>query len=95
MHWVIREMHPPETATFEAQLDGAPYRFSGRFAGLTDGGTRLPQRLELWRESAGVYITQLNSSGHLTKGMKKDGNCRSLTGLGRSQHSEGQVRLES
>jgi hypothetical protein len=65
MHWVIREVHGPETATIEPQLDGANLSFERRFAGLTDGRTRLTQRVELWRKNAGNLYnpTRRNSSG--------------------------------
>ena len=62
---VIREVHGPETATIEPQLDGANLSFERRFAGLTDGRTRLTQRVELWRKNAGNLYnpTRRNSSG--------------------------------
>jgi hypothetical protein len=47
MHWVIRDMHPPETATIEAQLERASLSFEWLFTGLADGRTRLTQRVEL------------------------------------------------
>ena len=53
LHWVIREMHPPETATIEAQLDVASLSFEWRFTGLADGRTRLTQCVELRGENAG------------------------------------------
>ena len=73
MHWVIREMHAPETATIEAQLDGASLSFEWRSAGLADGRTRLTQHVELRGENAGVYVAQLDSILRVTlpEGMKK------------------------
>jgi len=73
MHWVIREMHSPETATIEAQLDGARLSFEWRFIGLGDGRTRLTQRVELRGENAAVYVPQLDSILRVTlpEGMKK------------------------
>ena len=73
MHWVIREMQPPEKATIETQLDGARLSFEWRFAGLADGRTRLTQHVELWGENAAVYVAQLDSILRVTlpEGMKK------------------------
>ena len=73
MYWVIREMHSPETATIETQLDGALLSFEWRFAGFADGRTRLTQRVELRGENAGVYVPQLDSilRETLPEGMRK------------------------
>ena len=73
MHWVIREMHPPETATIEAQLDEARLSFEWRFTGLVDGRTLLTQRVELRGENTGVFVAQLDSILRVTlpEGMKK------------------------
>ena len=73
MHWIIRDMQSPETATIETQLDGASLSFEWRFAGLADGRTRLTQHVELWGANAGVYVAQLDSILRVTlpEGMKK------------------------
>jgi len=73
LHWVIREMHAPETATIETQLHGARLSFAWRFAGLSDGRSRLTQHVELWGENAEVYVPQLDSIMRVTlpEGMKK------------------------
>ena len=73
MHWVIRDMHSPETATIEVQLDGARLSFEWGFTGLADGRTCLTQRVELWGENAAVYVPQLESILRVTlpEGMKK------------------------
>jgi hypothetical protein len=73
---VIRDMHSPETATIEVQLDGAILSFAWRFTGLADGRTRLTQRIELQGENAATYIPQLDSILRVTlpEGMKKIAN---------------------
>ncbi len=73
LHWVIRDMRPPETATVETQLDGARLSFEWRFSGLADGRTRLTQHVELRGENAAVYVPQLDSILRVTlpEGMKK------------------------
>ena len=73
LHWIIRELHPPETASIETQLEGALLSFEWRFAGLADGRTRLTQHVALRGENAGVYVPQLDSILRMTlpEGMKK------------------------
>jgi len=73
MHWVIRDMHPPETATIEVQLDRASLSFAWRFAGLADGRTCLTQRVELRGEKAADYAPELDAILRVTlpEGMTK------------------------
>jgi len=73
MHWVIRDMHPPETATIEVQLERASLSFMWRFAGLADGRTCLTQRVELQGEEASVYAPELDAVLRVTlpEAMKK------------------------
>jgi hypothetical protein len=73
MHWVIREVNPPDTAKIEMQLEGATFSSQWRFEGLADGRTRLTQRVELKGENAGAYISQLDSTFRISlpEGMKK------------------------
>jgi hypothetical protein len=73
LHWIIRELHPPETASIETQLEGALLSFEWRFAGLADARTRLTKNVALRGENAGVYVPQLDSILRMTlpEGMKK------------------------
>ena len=73
MHWVIRDMRPPETATIEVQLDRASLSFAWRFAGLADGRTCLTQHVELWGEKAADYAPELDAILRVTlpEGMTK------------------------
>ena len=76
MHWVIRDMHSPETATIDVQLDGVTLSFEWRFAGLADGRTCLTQRVELRGKNAAVCAPELDSILRVTlpEGMKKIAN---------------------
>jgi hypothetical protein len=49
LHWFIREVTPPNAATIEMSFDGAALSFEWRFVGLSDGRTRLTQRIVLRR----------------------------------------------
>ena len=39
LHWLIREVTPPNAATIEMSLDGAALLFEWRFVGLSDGSS--------------------------------------------------------
>jgi hypothetical protein len=73
LHWLIREATCPNAATIETQLDGAALSFAWRFEGLTDGRTRLTQRVLLKGEKADVYLSQVKSTfmASLAAGMNK------------------------
>jgi len=57
LRWLVREVSPPTAATIEVSLDGAILSFAWRFAGLTDGRTRVTQRIVLEGEKADVYLS--------------------------------------
>jgi hypothetical protein len=59
LHWLIREVISPNAATIELSLDGAALSFEWRFVGLTDGRTRLTQRIVLRGEKAEMYLSQV------------------------------------
>jgi hypothetical protein len=59
LHWVIREVTPPNAATIELSLDGAALSFEWRFVGLADGRTRLTQRIVLKGEKAQMGLWSL------------------------------------
>jgi hypothetical protein len=59
LHWLIREVTPPNAATIELSLDGAALSFEWRFVGLADGRTRLTQRIVLKGEKADMYLSQV------------------------------------
>jgi hypothetical protein len=59
LHWLIREVIPPNAATIELSLDGAELSFEWRFVELADGGTRLTQRIVLKGEKADMYLSQV------------------------------------
>jgi hypothetical protein len=59
IHWLIREVNPTKAATIELSLDGAALSFEWRFEGLTDGRTRLTQRIVLRGEKAEMYLSEV------------------------------------
>jgi hypothetical protein len=73
LHWLIREVTPPNAATIEMNLDGAALSFEWRFAGLADGRTRLTQRIVLKGEKADMYLSQVKSmfTANLADGMNR------------------------
>jgi Polyketide cyclase / dehydrase and lipid transport len=73
LHWLIREVTPPNAATIEMSLDGAALLFEWRFVGLSDGRTRLTQRIVLQGEKADMYVSQVNAAftANLSEGMNK------------------------
>jgi len=73
LHWFIREVNPPNAATIEMQLEGAMVSFEWRFVGLTDGRTRLTQRVVLKGEKADRYLSQIKAAftANLPDGMNK------------------------
>ena len=62
LHWLIREVTPSNAATIELSFDGATLSFEWRFVGLTDGRTRLTQRIVLKGEKAEAYLSQVKSA---------------------------------
>ena len=73
LHWLIREVTPPNAATIEMSLDGAALSFEWRFVGLADGRTQLTQRIVLKGEKADVYLSQVKAAftANLRDGMNK------------------------
>ena len=61
MHWRIRDVDPPVSATIEMQLDGAVFTTQWRFTPIADGRTMLTQRLELHGENAPSYVAQVDA----------------------------------
>lgn len=73
LHWLIREVTPPNAATIEMQLEGATLSFEWRFEGVADGRTRLTQRVVLKGDKADFYVSQMKSTftANLPDGMNK------------------------
>jgi hypothetical protein len=73
LHWFIRKVIPPNAATIEMQLEGATLSFEWQFEKLTDGRTKLTQRVALTGENADVYLSQVRSTftASLPDGMNK------------------------
>ena len=73
LHWFIREVNPPHAATIEMQLQGATVSFEWRLVGLTNGRTRLTQRVVLRGEKADMYLSQVKAvfTANLPDGMNK------------------------
>jgi hypothetical protein len=73
LHWLIREVSPPNAATIEMSLEGAALSFEWRFVELADGKTRLTQRIILKGEKADVYLTQVKAAftANLADGMNR------------------------
>jgi uncharacterized protein YndB with AHSA1/START domain len=73
LHWVIREVTPPNAATIEMSLDGAALWFEWRFVGLAGGRTQLTQRIVLNGEKADRYLSEVQAAftANLPAGMNK------------------------
>src|ERR1700722_19270452 len=73
LHWLVREVTPPNTATIEMGLHRATLSFEWRFVGLADGRTRLTQRIVLQGEKAYAYLPQVKAvfTANLADGMNK------------------------
>jgi Polyketide cyclase / dehydrase and lipid transport len=73
LHWLIREVTPPNAVTIEMSLHGATLSFEWRFVGLADGRTRLTQRIVLKGEKADLYLSQVKAAftANLSDGMNK------------------------
>ena len=73
LHWLLRAVTPPHTATIDLQLERAVLSFEWRFDPLTDQRTRLTQRVVLKGENAATFRSQVESafSSSLPDGMKK------------------------
>lgn len=63
LHWVIREVAAPNSATIELPLgEGASIFFKWRVDGLDDGRTRLTQRIVLAGEKADAFLEQAKAA---------------------------------
>jgi len=63
LHWVIREVAAPNSATIELLLgEGASIFFKWRVEGLADGRTRLTQRIVLAGEKADAFLEQAKAA---------------------------------
>ena len=63
LHWVIREVAAPNSATIELTLgEGASIFFKWRVDGLDDGRTRLTQRIVLAGEKADAFLEQAKAA---------------------------------
>jgi hypothetical protein len=73
LRWLLREVTAPNAATIEMQLNGATLSFEWRFDGLSDGRTRLTQRVVLRGDKASAYASQVESTfkANLPDGMNK------------------------
>lgn len=73
LYWHIRRVSPMKAYTLEMALDRAAMSFEWRFDGLTDGRTRLTQRIVLKGENAAAYVAQVQSefAPSLAAGMSK------------------------
>jgi hypothetical protein len=73
LHWLIREVSPPNAATIEMSLDGATLSFEWQFVGLANGRTRLTQRIVLKGEKADLYLSQVKAAfaANLPDGMNR------------------------
>ena len=73
LHWLLRAVTPPNTATIDLQLEGAVLSFEWRLDPLTDLRTRLTQQVVLKGENAVKFRSQAEStfSSSLPEGMQK------------------------
>ena len=61
-HWQLREVIPMKSYSIEAPLDRATISFEWRFEGLTEGRTRLTQRITLGGENAAAFLEQVQEA---------------------------------
>ena len=74
MHWTIRAVEPPHSATIEGQIaDGAIFSCRWRFEAIAGARCRLTQRLELLGENAPAYVSQVDAAfrPNIAAGMQK------------------------
>jgi len=73
LHWRIRAVSPPNTATIELDLNGAVLSFEWRFERVTNDRTRRTQRVVLQGENSAELQPQLESTftSNVPAGMKK------------------------
>src|SRR5947209_15363169 len=71
--WQLRSVHPIESYTIELSFDGAILSFAWRFAGLSDGGTRLTQQITLEAENSSAYVAEVQRAftSTLEAGMRR------------------------
>lgn len=63
LHWVIREVAAPNSATIELPVgEGVSVFFKWRVDGLDDGRTRLTQRIVLAGEKADAFLEQAKAA---------------------------------
>jgi hypothetical protein len=63
LHWVIREVAAPNSATIELPVgEGVSIFFKWRVDGLDDGRTRLTQRIVLAGEKADAFLEQAKAA---------------------------------
>jgi hypothetical protein len=73
LRWHIREVGPGRSFIIEIPLDRAILSFEWRFDALSDGRTRISQRIVLSGDNAAAYATHVSSQFGLTlaDGMKR------------------------
>ncbi len=63
LHWVIREVEAPISATIELPVgEGVSVFFKWRIDGIADGRTRLTQRIVLAGEKADAFLEQAKAA---------------------------------
>ena len=73
-HWVIRDVDPGRAYTTEiAAFGGVLLLFHWQFDELSDGRTRLTQRIELYGDNAAAYVDQIRAGfePNLEPGMRR------------------------
>jgi hypothetical protein len=73
LHWFIRDVNPPKTATIQMELEQATLSFEWRFDGLADGRTLLTRRIVLTGVNAKTYLSQVKTAftADLAEGMNR------------------------
>ena len=73
LQWHIRDVRPGKSATIEMRLDRATLSFEWRFVPMSDGRTRLTQRIVLSGDNAAAYAGQVQAGfgSNLPDGMNK------------------------
>jgi polyketide cyclase/dehydrase/lipid transport protein len=85
LHWVIREVVAPNSATIELPVgEGASIFFKWRVDGLADGRTQLTQRIVLAGEKADAFLEQAKAAFSTSPA---DGMRRLAAAMGEAERS--------
>lgn len=61
LHWIVKEVRPPDSFVLEMQLDRAVLTFEWSFDALSEHSTRMTQKIVLVGENAETYLPQVEA----------------------------------